>query len=1229
MNFSSFVDSPAWTIAGWSLLHYLWVGALLGCVAWTLKRAVRPLAPQARYAVALLMFVLLAVAPPVVAWRVATQPATIIAGDYPAIAAATALEEATRPRMTPAPALSRQALATDAAMTPPVETIEAFVVRHCTSVLAVCVRWAPAVWLVGMPLTLAFLATGLFGAERLRQRSSPLLDGPIADAAQRWAEALRITRRVAIGVSDRVVAPLVIGVLRPMIVLPASIVARQSPEQMEMILLHELAHVRRADNLVNLFQRVIEAVLFFQPAVWFVSRWVRLEREHCCDIVVLSYTGDPQGYAETLASLAMPGISPAYAAAAMANHQLVSRIQHILSSEEQTMSLSPKLAVLAGAICLVIGLSLSGAAQQQTPGETDKASVAEVEIEALDAAKAEEEALDKAVSDKQHAQAVLDEVARAEAARQDIDGLITLLDENNGERVNVTQLGESTAKSSQDTATWIQFLNRSAANESGKPPAWSAARATGAPDVLVAGDSPNAWASLSEDDQDEWLELTYDEPVEVIAVQVFANYNPGAVAKVTVFDAGTAGLQYTWQGEDPVKASGRRARGVSIIAIPATIKTNRVRVEIASKAVRGWNEIDAVGLLDAGGKTHWATGATASTSYADRATQASKGAITEMYLYDRAINDARLALDQQTRQYVEQTRQRNGDATEQWQDITRARATNSALDGRDWSPDQATGAPADLSAAEQNDRRHAWRPAKPDAGRETLNVMFDTPVKAKLLLVYELGVPATVDVVCSGNKTEVSALIGRNLKSATSGVLSIPLDGKLAINTVTLGLDTAAVKGWSDIDAVGLIDAEGKVHWANRARATSTHADLADAAMRAASRGAQWLQEHTEHTRNVSCKSCHDEPTGADSGSHDSLKSQRVKVRELLDKSDAELRDWLNTHGAANIRIEHDGTATLEPAASDKFQFNSGDAAAATGELNFDVKAADDTESKAATKLRDAENSNQQDATQQEYTELSKAEVAAAESRLEVAKAVLEKLKAREQSTARLQAEYERAYQAQLLAASRDAREAKERQLRGRWDEVSAIANRVQIQLSAGEKGAFSIPGRRIVRTERVESPHAKNVLSITITGDGLEFVGVEPGTGLIRCWDQNGDVIEVAVEVQAMALPKPKAATELDPTGKPKSAPMPATDEGSKSEGVKHELNSKIDRFVAETLNKKTDPQERARQTARRVYLDVLGVPPTAVELDEFVGDGKPETFDRAVRELLKRAGAKPQPEQ
>ena len=101
------------------------------------------------------------------------------------------------------------------------------------------------------------------------------------------------------------VVPLLIGIVRPLVLLPASAVCGYSPEQVEMIVLHELAHVRRWDNLVNLVQRLVEAVLFFHPSVWWLSRRVRLEREHCCDAVVLAHAHAPQRYAEFLAEIAL------------------------------------------------------------------------------------------------------------------------------------------------------------------------------------------------------------------------------------------------------------------------------------------------------------------------------------------------------------------------------------------------------------------------------------------------------------------------------------------------------------------------------------------------------------------------------------------------------------------------------------------------------------------------------------------------------------------------------------------------------------------------------------------------------------------------------------------------------------------------------------------------------------------------------------------------------------
>ena len=166
---------------------------------------------------------------------------------------------------------------------------------------AMCLPW---LWVCGAPLSFALTTAGLLGAERLRRQSRPLEDARITEMCRQLAASLRISCRVGVAICDRIAAPILVGVLRPMILLPAAALAGWDPQQLEMVLLHELAHVRRYDNLVNLLQRIVESVLFFHPMVWIVSGWVRREREHCCDELVVARTRQPQAYAEMLVNLA-------------------------------------------------------------------------------------------------------------------------------------------------------------------------------------------------------------------------------------------------------------------------------------------------------------------------------------------------------------------------------------------------------------------------------------------------------------------------------------------------------------------------------------------------------------------------------------------------------------------------------------------------------------------------------------------------------------------------------------------------------------------------------------------------------------------------------------------------------------------------------------------------------------------------------------------------------------
>jgi beta-lactamase regulating signal transducer with metallopeptidase domain len=537
-------------------------------------------------------------------------------------------------------------------------------------VVAPLVGWLPWIWIAGTPLTLFVVITGVYGAERMRRGAVLVVYGPVADAFDRAATVLRLGRGVAVAVSDRVVTPLVLGIFKPLVLLPSAAITGWSPAQLEMILLHELAHVRRWDNLVNLLQRVVEAVLFYQPAVWFASNWVRLEREHCCDAVVLAHGNEPQQYAETLASLAMPGISPQYAAAALASHQLVSRIRHILKVEDRTMKISRKAVLIVVGFFALMGTLVVAYAGQETDGPTPPVAAA------TDAEKTSEGAPKKAdvpASEPTSAeanfnlvhakhQAMADERQRVyehwKQRVKDLDGLLTmlrgkaiLLSGDNGEKMiktaeeelaraqsqlaqsqtaleqaiqvdkvasfyvdDVTKfLGPSQNVANKDLV--VDFLWSAGAKAEAKH-GWSPEQIVGPPDAQAGMHDRRAWASGTQDGQAEWIEASYEKPVQAVAVVIFETFNPGAISSVKVFEAED---KWYWALERRTAQPLAKSNQVTTVAVHDERPINKVRITIESVAVPGYNEIDAVGLLDAKGEIHWATSAAASSWGTDSA----------------------------------------------------------------------------------------------------------------------------------------------------------------------------------------------------------------------------------------------------------------------------------------------------------------------------------------------------------------------------------------------------------------------------------------------------------------------------------------------------------------------------------------------------------------------------------------------------------------------------------
>ncbi|MGI9430014.1 MAG: M56 family metallopeptidase, partial [Bythopirellula sp.] len=327
-----------WELIAWTMCYFLAAGTAVALLGALIRFASRRAAPHLRYTVSLSVFALLATMPIVLAaWFVDSIPAetqavastsTVLSDTAAASRAVAPLDFEANTRVIPT---KQSPLTTEITGAPRLAAAPA----HQDGGASWVIEILPWVWLVGTPLTFLLLTTGLVGSQRLCRQSKLLTAGPLYETCQRLRQSLAVSQHVAVAIHDRITTPLLVGVVRPLILLPPAALSGWSPDEIEMVLLHELAHVRRWDNLVNFLQRIVESLLFFHPCVWWVSHWVRQDREECCDAIVVRRTAQPQAYAELLLNLATP-TSP-LAGLAMAQHPLASRIRRILKLEDEKM----------------------------------------------------------------------------------------------------------------------------------------------------------------------------------------------------------------------------------------------------------------------------------------------------------------------------------------------------------------------------------------------------------------------------------------------------------------------------------------------------------------------------------------------------------------------------------------------------------------------------------------------------------------------------------------------------------------------------------------------------------------------------------------------------------------------------------------------------------------------------------------------------------------------------
>ncbi len=315
---------------GWALFHFLWEGAAIALLLAILLVVFR--GSRARYAAACAaLLAMLAAFGVTLAIKLPANPTAVAihipAGKLP-------------PRPADSPALG-------------VPIINP----------AMPYSWAVPLWLAGVALLSLHRLAGFAGAYRLRRAGVCLAPAPWPDRLRELASQLGVGGAVQLLESCLTEVPVTAGYLRPAILLPVGMLAGLPTEQVEYILIHELAHIARRDYLVNVLQSLVEALLFYHPAVWWVSGVIRAEREHCCDDAVVALAGDARGYAAALVKLEQGrALEPALAAT---GGSLSNRVRRLLQSPAPQSVVAP-LAAAAVALAMV-GVALAATAPAQIP----------------------------------------------------------------------------------------------------------------------------------------------------------------------------------------------------------------------------------------------------------------------------------------------------------------------------------------------------------------------------------------------------------------------------------------------------------------------------------------------------------------------------------------------------------------------------------------------------------------------------------------------------------------------------------------------------------------------------------------------------------------------------------------------------------------------------------------------------------------------------------------------
>ncbi len=332
-NFANWISPELLRTLGWTLLHFLWQGAGLAALFAVAAAVCR--SATARYALAVGALVLMMASPVITfTWsQRQTNPAVRTGAEGAWTWAGTSTRNATALSGSRAP------------------------VAESRTEQPIAMVWLVEAWFLGVLVLSLRTSGGLFLIERMRRKEIKPVVGELYERCLALQRRMGLDRLIQYCECHRLDAPAVLGWFRPVVLLPVRALTGLTEEQIEAVIAHEVAHIRRFDCFVNLFQIAAETLLFYHPAVWWVSQRIRAERENCCDDEAISVCGDAVNYARALTLMEEWRTAPALMMAANRS-PLAERVVRLLGWDGAAGRI--RVAGLAGSFVCLVGALLAG-----------------------------------------------------------------------------------------------------------------------------------------------------------------------------------------------------------------------------------------------------------------------------------------------------------------------------------------------------------------------------------------------------------------------------------------------------------------------------------------------------------------------------------------------------------------------------------------------------------------------------------------------------------------------------------------------------------------------------------------------------------------------------------------------------------------------------------------------------------------------------------------------------